>query len=165
MIGDHGASVIADAWVKGVRGFDGEAALRALVKNATQTPPHEEYVDGKGRRALAEYLSLGYIPLEQEVKEAFHRREQVSRTLEYAYDDFAIGALARALGREDVAAAFAKRAAQLAERLRPRRSASCAGGTRTAGGSGRSTPRRSSPGSPRARPGTTRSSSPTTWPA
>ena len=110
MIGDHGASVIADAWVKGVRGFDGEAALRALVKNATQAPSRGEYEDGRGRRALAEYLSLGYIPLEQEVKEAFHRREQVSRTLEYAYDDFAIGALARALGREDVAAAFAKRA-------------------------------------------------------
>ncbi len=80
------------------------------MKNATQTPPYEEYADGQGRRALAEYLSLGYIPLEQEVKEAFHRREQVSRTLEYAYDDFAIAALARALGREDVAAAFAKRA-------------------------------------------------------
>lgn len=111
MIGDHGASVIVDAWVKGVRGFDGEAALRALVKNATQTPPYEEYADGKDRRALAEYLSLGYIPLEQEVKEAFHRREQVSRTLEYAYDDFAIAALARALGRGDVAAAFTRRAA------------------------------------------------------
>jgi len=110
MIGDHAASVVADAWVKGVRGFDGEAALRALVKNATQTPPYEEYVDGKGRRALADYLSLGYIPLEQEVKEAFHRREQVSRTLEYAYDDFAVSALARGLGREDVAAVFARRA-------------------------------------------------------
>ena len=111
MIGDHGASVIADAWVKGVRGFDGEAALRALVKNATETPSYAEYADGKGRRALAESLSLGYIPLEQEVNEAFHKREQVSRTLEYAYDDFAIAALARALGREDVAAAFTKRAA------------------------------------------------------
>jgi predicted alpha-1,2-mannosidase len=110
MIGDHGASVVADAWVKGVRGFDGEAALLALVKNATETPSWEEYLDGKGRRALAEYLSLGYIPLEQEVREAFHRKEQVSRTLEYAYDDFAVGALARALDREDVAAAFAKRA-------------------------------------------------------
>jgi predicted alpha-1,2-mannosidase len=110
MIGDHGASVIADAWTKGVRGFDGAAALRALVKNATVSPPYEEYADGKGRRALSEYLSLGFVPLEQEVREAFHRREQVSRTLEYAYDDFAIAALARALGREDVAEAFAKRA-------------------------------------------------------
>jgi predicted alpha-1,2-mannosidase len=110
MIGDHGASVVADAWVKGVRGFDGGAALQALVKNATESPPYEEYVDGKGRRALAEYLSLGYIPLEQEVTEAFHRREQVSRTLEYAYDDFAISALARGLGREDVAAVFERRA-------------------------------------------------------
>jgi predicted alpha-1,2-mannosidase len=110
MIGDHGASVIAEAWTKGVRGFDGEAALAALVKNATVTPPYEAYVDGRGRRALPESLALGYIPLEQEVKEAFHRREQVSRTLEYAYDDFAIAALARALGRGDVAGAFEKRA-------------------------------------------------------
>ena len=110
MIGDHGASVIADAWVKGVRGFDGHAALAALVKNATETPPYEDYADGQGRRALEEFLSLGYIPLEQEVKEAFHRRERVSRTLEYAYDDFAIAALARSLGREDLAAEFARRA-------------------------------------------------------
>jgi predicted alpha-1,2-mannosidase len=109
MIGDHGASVIADAWVKGVRGFDGEKALAALVKNATRRR-RGEYADGQGRRALADYLSLGYVPLEQEVREAFHRREQVSRTLEYAYDDFAIGALARALGCEDVATTFAKRA-------------------------------------------------------
>jgi predicted alpha-1,2-mannosidase len=97
--------------VKGVRGFDGETSLRALVKNATETPPYEEYADGKGRRALAEYLSLGFVPLEQEVREAFHKREQVSRTLEYAYDDFAVAALARALGHEGVADAFTKRAA------------------------------------------------------
>jgi predicted alpha-1,2-mannosidase len=110
MIGDHGASVIADAWVKGVRGFDGEKALATLVKNATVSPPPDEYADGKGRRALSEYLALGFIPLEQEVREAFHRREQVSRTLEYAYDDFAIAALARSLGRTDVAVTFAGRA-------------------------------------------------------
>jgi predicted alpha-1,2-mannosidase len=112
MIGDHGASVVADAWVKGVRGFDGEAALRALVKNATEVPPYEDYMDGKGRRALADYLALGYVPLEQEVREAFHRREQVSRTMEYAYDDFAVSALARALGHRDLAAAFTRRAGQ-----------------------------------------------------
>lgn len=62
-------------------------------------------MDGKGRRALPAYLSLGYIPLEEEVREAFHKREQVSRTLEYGYD-FAIAALATALGKPDVAAAF-----------------------------------------------------------
>jgi predicted alpha-1,2-mannosidase len=110
MIGDHGASVIADAWVKGIRGFDGNAALDALVRNATVTPPYEEYVDGKGRRALRESLALGYIPVEEEVREAFHRREQVSRTLEYSYDDFAIASLARSLGRHEVAATFARRA-------------------------------------------------------
>jgi len=42
MVGDHGASMVADAWVKGVRGFDGDAALTALVKNATVTPPAAE---------------------------------------------------------------------------------------------------------------------------
>ena len=111
MVGDHGASALADAWVKGVRGFDGDAALRAMVKNATQSPPEAEYLDGRGRRALAEYLSLGFIPLEQEVKEAFHKREQVSRTLEYAYDDFALAAMARALGHGDTAATFSRRSA------------------------------------------------------
>jgi predicted alpha-1,2-mannosidase len=59
---------------------------------------------------LSEVQALGFIPLEQEVREAFHRREQVSRTLEYAYDDFAIAALARALGRQETAATFAARA-------------------------------------------------------
>ena len=109
MIGDHGAAVLADAWAKGARGFDGEAALRALVRNATERPGDADYADGRGRRALADYLRLGFIPVEQEVAEAFHRREQVSRTLEYAYDDFAIAALARALGRADVAAEFTRR--------------------------------------------------------
>jgi predicted alpha-1,2-mannosidase len=110
MVGDHGASMIADAYVKGVRAFDAQAALAAMKKNANEVPPREEYEDGRGRRALAEYLKLGYIPLEQEVKEAFHKREQVSRTLEYAYDDFAIAALASALGRRDDARVFGARA-------------------------------------------------------
>lgn len=43
-----------------------------------------------GRRALNSYLKYGYIPLEDSVPEAFHTCEQVSRTLEYAYDDFVL---------------------------------------------------------------------------
>ena len=53
-----------------------------------------------GRRALESYLKYGYIPLEDGVKEAFHQDEQTSRTLEYAFDDFAVAQLAKALGKE-----------------------------------------------------------------
>jgi len=47
----------------------------------------EEYLDGKGRRGLDSYLKYGYIPLEDHIDDAFHKNEQVSRTLEYAFDD------------------------------------------------------------------------------
>jgi putative alpha-1,2-mannosidase len=57
------------------------------------------YRDGKGRRALASYLKYGFIPLEDEVRDAFHKKEQVSRTLEYAYDDFVLAQVARKLGK------------------------------------------------------------------
>ena len=101
MVGDHAASVIADAWLKGVRNFDVEKAWEGLRKNAYELPlSYEEYCDGKGRRALTDYKNLGYIPNENLVQEAFHKREQVSRTLEYAYDDYALSLLARALGHE-----------------------------------------------------------------
>jgi predicted alpha-1,2-mannosidase len=53
-----------------------------------------------GRRALTSYLKYGYIPLEDGVKEAFHQDKQTSRTLEYAFDDFAVAQLAQALGKE-----------------------------------------------------------------
>jgi len=106
MIGDHGAAVIADAVVKGIRGFDVRAAYAAVRKNALQSPPPDEYADGKGRRALPDYLRLGYIPLEQPVVEAFHKREQVSRTLEYAYDDFAVAQVAHAVGEQDDSTRF-----------------------------------------------------------
>jgi predicted alpha-1,2-mannosidase len=67
-------------------------------------------VDGRGRRALPVYLKLGYVPLEEPVKEAFHKGEQVSRTLEYAYDDFVLSELAAALGKDADAAMFRPRA-------------------------------------------------------
>ena len=100
MIGDHGAAMIADAYVKGIRGFDAEAAYRLMRKNATESPAYALYADGRGRRALPAYLRYGFIPLEEPVKEAFHRGEQVSRTLEYAYDDFAVSEMAKALGKD-----------------------------------------------------------------
>ena len=98
MIGDHASSVLADAYVKGIRGFDAATAYRYLRQNAFEKPHSiKEYQDGMGRRALDSYLKYGYIPLEDSVKEAFHQQEQTSRTLEYAYDDFCVAQLGKAL--------------------------------------------------------------------
>ena len=99
MIGDHSTSIIADAAMKGFD-FDVEKAYAYMRKNAYKTPAtEEEYLDGKGRRALDSYLEFGYIPLEDEVNEAFHQQEQVSRTLEYAYNDWCVAQVAQKLGK------------------------------------------------------------------
>lgn len=101
MIGDHCIAAIADAYVKGIRGFDLGKAYEGMRKNAFTTPEaFDDYRNGMGRRALPSYIKYGYIPLEDSVKEAFHKQEQVSRTLEYAFDDFALSRIARALGRD-----------------------------------------------------------------
>lgn len=101
MIGDHCIAAIADAYVKWIRGFDIEKAYEGMRKNAFTTPESfDNYRNGMGRRALPSYIKYGYIPLEDSVKEAFHKQEQVSRTLEYAFDDFALSRIARALGRD-----------------------------------------------------------------
>jgi len=101
MIGDHCSVALADAYIKGIRNFDYEKAYEAMRKNAFETPANfEDYKNGMGRRALNSYIKYGYIPLEDGVKEAFHQDEQTSRTLEYAFDDFAVAQLAEALGKE-----------------------------------------------------------------
>ena len=98
MIGDHSGVALADAYVKGIRSFDAKTAYEGMRKNAFESPKtFEEYKDGMGRRALNSYLKYGYIPMEDSVKEAFHTNEQTSRTLEYAFDDFAVAQLAKAL--------------------------------------------------------------------
>ena len=100
MIGDHCSVALADAYVKGIRDFNVGKAYEAMRKNAFETPAsYEEYKNGMGRRALVSYLKYGYIPLEDSVKEAYHQEEQTSRTLEYAFDDFAVAQLAKALGK------------------------------------------------------------------
>ncbi len=100
MIGDHAGVALADAYVKGIRNFDIQTAYEGMRKNAFESPKSfEEYKDGMGRRALSSYLKYGYIPMEDSVKEAFHTNEQTSRTLEYAYDDFAVAQVAKGLGR------------------------------------------------------------------
>jgi predicted alpha-1,2-mannosidase len=98
MIGDHVSTTIADAYMKGIKDFDTETAWKYMRQNAFETPPTDDYKDGKGRRALQSYIKYGYIPLEDSVWDAFHRREQVSRTLEYAFDDYALSRFADALG-------------------------------------------------------------------
>jgi len=109
MVGDHAAITIIDAYRKGLRGFDIGAAYSLMRKNAILVPTLAEAADGKGRRGLNSYLKYGYIPLEDHITEAFHRDEQVSRTLEYAYDDAMIGELAASLGKKKDAALFRRR--------------------------------------------------------
>jgi predicted alpha-1,2-mannosidase len=99
MIGDHVSTMIADAYVKGINNFDIDTAYKYMRKNAFIPAPRKEYLNGKGRRALDSYLKYGYIPLEDSVWDAFHRREQVSRTLEYAADDYALAQVAKATGK------------------------------------------------------------------
>ena len=77
MIGYHAVPVIADAYIKGVRGFDAEAAMKAMVASATYAP----YGD------LADYMKLGYVPIDKEP-------EGASKTLEYAYDDWSLAQMA-----------------------------------------------------------------------
>lgn len=119
MIGDHSASAFADAYVKGVRNFDAEKAYEGLRKNAFESPSRGEYLDGKGRRALNSYLAFGYIPVEDGVPDAFHKQEQTSRTLEYAYDDYALAQLAKGLGRDEDYRALMQRASNYANVINP----------------------------------------------
>jgi predicted alpha-1,2-mannosidase len=102
MIGDHCIAAIGDAYCKGIRNFDIGKAYEGMRKNAFETPSDpDEYKNGKGRRALTSYLKYGYIPLEDTVPDAFHTNEQTSRTLEYAYDDFVLAQMAKALGKTE----------------------------------------------------------------
>ncbi|CCH54389.1 alpha-1,2-mannosidase [Fibrisoma limi BUZ 3] len=121
MIGDHAQSAVADAYVKGIRNFDVKTAYRYLRQNAFDVNKDpKSYESGKGRRALASYLQYNYIPLEDSVWQAFHKREQVSRTLEYAYDDFCLSQLAKALGHADDQQALTKRAMNYRNVLDPK---------------------------------------------
>ena len=82
-----------------------------MRQNAFEQPTDiADYKNGMGRRALDSYLKYGYIPLEDQVPDAYHTEEQVSRTLEYAYDDFALAQVAKALGKEHDAEILIKRA-------------------------------------------------------
>ncbi len=92
MIGYHGVSVIADAYMKGLKGFDAEKALKACVASATYAPN-----DGIG-----DYLKYGFVPADKSSNSA-------SKTLEYAYDDYCISRMADKMGRSDIASVYKKR--------------------------------------------------------
>jgi len=99
MIGDHTTSIITSAYLKGISIAHVSDAYRLMRQNAFDLPEkQQDYKDGKGRRALTSYLKYGYVPLEDSVKDAFHKMEQVSRTMEYAYDDYALSQLSKKLG-------------------------------------------------------------------
>jgi len=93
MIGYHSVPEIADAYMKGIRGFDAKQALDAMVASATYAPYGN----------LGEYMKLGYVPIE-------HDAESVSKTMEYAFDDWTISRMADAMGQKVIAATFRKRA-------------------------------------------------------
>lgn len=84
MIGYHAVSVLADMIVKGVPGFDYERAFKAM-KTTAMNPNFD---------CLPEYRENGYVPFDKEA-------ESVSKTLEYAYDDYCIAQAAKALGKEE----------------------------------------------------------------
>jgi predicted alpha-1,2-mannosidase len=100
MIGDHATAFIASAYNKGIRNYDVNEAYKLMRKNAFDFPAtFEEYKNGMGRRALPSYKKYGFIPMEDSVQEAFHKKEQVSRTLEYAFDDYALSVVAKGLNK------------------------------------------------------------------
>jgi len=98
MMGTHGDAVIADAYLKGFRGFDTELAFEAMLKNANQ-PGDSKY---SGRVGIMEYNELGYVPSDV-------HGESVARTLEFAYDDYCISEMAKALGKEEAHKDFQER--------------------------------------------------------
>jgi predicted alpha-1,2-mannosidase len=93
MIGYHSVPEIADAYMKGIRGFDAKQALDAMVASATYAPYGN----------LGEYMKLGYVPVD-------HDGESASKTMEYAFDDWTISRMADTMGQKAIAVTFRKRA-------------------------------------------------------
>jgi predicted alpha-1,2-mannosidase len=93
MIGYHAVPIIADAYMKGIRGYDAQAALAAMVASATYAPYGN----------LGSYMKLGYVPVD-------HDDEAASKTMEYAFDDWTIARMSKAMGKNTEAALFEKRA-------------------------------------------------------
>jgi predicted alpha-1,2-mannosidase len=92
MIGYHAVPVIADAYLKGIRGYDAEKAFAAMKHSAMQD-----------KLGLRSYKEFGYIPVEEE-------SESTSKTLEYAYDDWTIAQMAKSLKKDKDYVVFTERA-------------------------------------------------------
>ena len=101
MIGDHLVSVILDAYMKGIKDFNLEKVYEAVKKNAMETPPEEHR--SKGRVGLIYYEEYGYLPSDKV-------NQSVSRTMEYAYDDWCVAQIAKILGKTEDYKMFMKRA-------------------------------------------------------
>ncbi len=91
MIGSNSATLIADAWLKGCRGYDIEVLWEAVLKNSRNEGP----MHSVGRYGVDYYNRLGYVPYDVGVN------ENAARTLEYAFADFCIYQLGKALGKPE----------------------------------------------------------------
>jgi len=100
MIGASAELVIADSYVKGVRDYDTAEAYEAVTRSGREPSPPGS--TSPGRRHIADYLALGYVPTEDD-------GSAVSMTLEYAASDGALSQIAKASGHDDDAAEFAGR--------------------------------------------------------
>ncbi|MBO7067686.1 MAG: GH92 family glycosyl hydrolase [Bacteroidaceae bacterium] len=90
MVGNNSASVVADAYLKGIRGYDIEALWQAVVHGANAELPRTT----SGRKQWQAYNKLGYVPYDS-------INESAARTLEYAFDDWSIYKLGQALGKPE----------------------------------------------------------------
>ena len=102
MVGNNSASVVADAYLSGLRGYDAETLWQAVVHGANAVHPE---VNSTGRLGYEYYNKLGYVPYDVKINES------VARTLEYAYNDWCIYQFGKALGKsQKELKPFAKRA-------------------------------------------------------
>ena len=102
MVGNNSASIVADAYLKGLRHYDIEALWKAVVNGTRTVHPT---VSSTGRLGHQYYNLLGYVPCDVDIKES------AARTLEYAYDDWCIYQLGKALGKpEKEIGVYARRA-------------------------------------------------------
>ncbi|HLF34685.1 MAG TPA: glycoside hydrolase family 92 protein, partial [Cyclobacteriaceae bacterium] len=95
MIGSNSAAIIADAYIKGLRDFDAEVLMEAMLKNAITEEGRP--ARSVGREGIDYYNMLGYVPYDVKIN------ENAARTLEYAYADFAIAQMAGLMGKTEIA--------------------------------------------------------------
>lgn len=96
MVGEHEIPLIVSAWQMGIRGFDPEKALEAAVKMQT-TPAGKVFKGFAGNRDLVPYMKYHYVPYD---------KGRFSNSMEYSFDDWTVGQLAKSLGKEDVFEVF-----------------------------------------------------------